>query len=85
MTTLNISLPESTKAFLEEQARDHGFRDVNEYVREVLRSLQKRKARAELETALHEGLDTPVIRMTEQNWQDLENELRRRSPDLDAE
>ena len=82
MTTINISLPESTRAFLEEQAGAEGFPDVNDYVCAVLRGLQKRKVRAALEARLREGLQSPVIQMTEHQWQELEDEICRLSPEL---
>jgi antitoxin ParD1/3/4 len=35
--TMNISLPESLKAFIEEQATNRGYGTTSEYVRELIR------------------------------------------------
>lgn len=82
--TIILSVPESTKLFLDEQARQEGFDDLNEYVRAVFSELEQRKLREELENKLREGLQSPTFRMTEQHWQDLENEVRDRSPELNS-
>jgi antitoxin ParD1/3/4 len=63
MTTVNISLPESMKTFVEEQAAKEGYASVSEYLRAVIRDLQQRKARkAELEAKLLEGVRPPTVR-----------------------
>jgi len=59
MATLNISLPESMKIFVEDQVRKgESYTSASDYVRALIREDQKRKARAELETLLLEGLDS---------------------------
>jgi antitoxin ParD1/3/4 len=40
MTTMNISLPESMKAFVDDQVADRGFGRISEYVRELIRKDQ---------------------------------------------
>src|SRR5262249_22725439 len=47
MATMNISLPDSMKAFIEEQAARKGFGPVSEYVRSVIREVQERQAERE--------------------------------------
>ena len=42
MSTMNISLPESLKAFVDEQVTRRGFRTSSEYVRELIRKDQDR-------------------------------------------
>jgi antitoxin ParD1/3/4 len=39
---MNISLPESLKAFVEEQAAQRGYGTTSEYVRELIRNDQDR-------------------------------------------
>lgn len=39
---MNISLPDSLKAFVDEQVRQRGFGTSSEYVRELLRREQER-------------------------------------------
>lgn len=42
MSTMNISLPDSLKAFVDEQVKQRGFGTSSEYVRELLRREQER-------------------------------------------
>ncbi|MGH7340373.1 MAG: ribbon-helix-helix domain-containing protein [Candidatus Rokuibacteriota bacterium] len=42
MGVMNISLPESLKAFVEEQAAQRGYGTTSEYVRELIRNDQDR-------------------------------------------
>ncbi len=42
MTTMNISLPESLKSFVDEQVVSRGFGTSSEYVRELIRKEQDR-------------------------------------------
>jgi antitoxin ParD1/3/4 len=83
MTTMNISLPESMKAFVEEQATQEGYSTVSEYLRAVIGDLQKRKAKkAALDAQLLEGVRSPTVRMTEKHWEALEKKIKERSPEL---
>ena len=84
MTTLNISLPESLKAFVQEQATQEGYGTVSEYLRAIIRDLQKRKAqKAALDARLLDGVRSPTVRMTKKRWQELEQRIKKRSPELD--
>jgi len=42
MSTMNISLPEALKAFVDEQVSHRGFGTSSEYVRELIRRDQER-------------------------------------------
>lgn len=42
MSTMNISLPDSLKAFVDEQVRQRGYGTSSEYVRELIRRDQDR-------------------------------------------
>jgi antitoxin ParD1/3/4 len=42
MTTMNISLPDSLKSFVDEQVVSRGFGTSSEYVRELIRKEQDR-------------------------------------------
>jgi antitoxin ParD1/3/4 len=53
---MNISLPEPLKAFVDAQVADGRYGTVSEYVRELIRTDEKRLARERLETMLLEGL-----------------------------
>ncbi len=40
MSTMNISLPEDMKAFVDEQVRKRGYMSASEYMRELIRHQQ---------------------------------------------
>jgi len=42
MSTMNISLPESLKEFIDQQVTERGFGTTSEYVRDVIRKEQDR-------------------------------------------
>lgn len=62
MTSLNISLPEALKEYVERQVAQGGYSTPSEYLRELLRQDQKRRAEERLEALLLEGLEsgTPI-------------------------
>jgi antitoxin ParD1/3/4 len=83
MTTMSISLPESMKAFVEEQTMQGGYGTVSEYMQAVIGDLQKRKAqKAALDAQLLEGVRSPTVRMTTKRWEQLEQKIKKRSPEL---
>ena len=70
MSTLNISLPESMRAYIEEKVAEGGYSTASEYIRELVRADQKRAAQDKLEALLLEGLDSgEAIELHEQWWQ----------------
>ena len=74
MTTMNISLPDEMKAFIEAQMSQDGYASASEYLRTLVREAQKRKARQELEAKLLEGLQSPVSEMTDEDWKSMRRE-----------
>jgi antitoxin ParD1/3/4 len=85
MTTLSISLPDPMKVFLEKQVAREGYANVSEYLQSIIGDIEKRQARNDIEAQLLEGLRSPVVPMNEQHWQELERQVRERSPELSAE
>jgi antitoxin ParD1/3/4 len=84
MPTMSISLPESLKAFIEEQAAREGFGTISEYLRAILSDLQQRQAqKADLDAKLLEGVRSPTVRMTNKRWEEMERKITKRSPELD--
>lgn len=55
-TSMNISLPDSMRVFVEETLADDGYGSASEYVRELIRADQKRRNEKRLETLLLERL-----------------------------
>ena len=69
MTTLNISLPDSMRTFIEQKVAQGGYSTASEYVRQLVRDDQKRAAQERLETLLMEGLESgPPIEITKDYW-----------------
>lgn len=54
--TMNISLTEPLKRFVDEQVRDGGFSSTSDYVRELIRERQRRTAEDFLRALIAEGL-----------------------------
>ena len=57
-TTMNVSLPESMKAFIDERLNGEGYGTASEYVRELIRADQTRREEQKLERLLIERLQT---------------------------
>ena len=49
MATMNISVPDEMKAFVEAQMSQEGYASASEYLRALIRDAQKRRAKQELE------------------------------------
>jgi antitoxin ParD1/3/4 len=58
VASLDISLPQSLKDYVEHQVRDSGYRTPSEYVGELVRQDQKRRAGQTLEALILEGLNS---------------------------
>ena len=59
VTSLNVSLPESLKAFVEEQVANGGYVSASEFIRQLLREASEiRTRRDQLERLLAEGLES---------------------------
>lgn len=72
MQTLNISLPEQLKEFVDDQVGSGRYSSVSEYVRELIRDDERRKAQAKLETMLMEGLQSGApAEMTREDWAEI--------------
>ena len=78
MTSMNISLPDDLKAFVDQQVQ-RGYSSASEFVRELIRNAQKQAAKEQLEALLLEGLDSgEPIEVTPEFWQERRQELKRR-------
>lgn len=74
MTSMNVSLPEELKEYVEAQTRS-GYSTPSEYVRELIRSDRKRRAKERLDSLLLEGLKSgDGIPADAAFWKDLKQE-----------
>lgn len=74
MATMNVSLPDPMKEFVEARAAAEGFGSVSEYLRSIIRQVQAREAKAALDAKLLEGLQGPATVMTREDWASIERE-----------
>lgn len=58
MSTMNISLPETLRSFVDTQVSEGDYTSSSEYVRELLR---KERDRVRLRNLLNEGLASPLM------------------------
>jgi antitoxin ParD1/3/4 len=79
MTSLNVSLPEAMRQFVEEQAAYGGYGTVSEYIQELIRQAQEQQAEQErLEALLLAGLNSPASEMTPEDWTQIRAEAMER-------
>lgn len=74
MQSMNISLPEALKEFVDRQISAGRYSSASEYVRELIREDEKRKAEERLEALLLEGLQGEETELTRSNWKDIRTE-----------
>jgi antitoxin ParD1/3/4 len=76
MATMNISLPDEMKAFIEVQATQKGFGTVSEYMRAIIRDVQEQNLeREQLDAALLEGINSgPGTPLASSDWERIRRE-----------
>ena len=74
MQSMNISLPEPLKQFVDGQISTGRYSSASEYVRELIRADEKRKAEDRLEAKLLEGLDSTETELTPADWSAIRRE-----------
>jgi antitoxin ParD1/3/4 len=74
MTSMNVSLPEELKEYVEAQSQS-GYSTPSEYVRQLIREDQKRRAKEKLNTLLLDGLNSgDPLPVDAKFWSDLKQE-----------
>ena len=68
MESMNISLPDPLKQFVDGQISSGRYSSASEYVRELIRNDEKRKAFEQLEAKLLEGLSSAETTLTPADW-----------------
>ncbi len=77
MKTMNVSLPDTMRDYIEQQVKAGGYGSVSEYIRDLIRQDQKRKAKEHLETLLLEGLDSgTATSMSDGDWTEIRQAVR---------
>lgn len=76
LTTLSISVLTSQKSYIEQQASLAGFADPSDYLRQLIRADQQRKAQEELEEILVKVIENDKwIEGTPEYWAKKKAEL----------
>ena len=79
MPTMNISLPENLKEFVESQVQSGDYSSVSEFMRALVRREQKDREREQLEFRILEGLSSgKAAEVTPEMWNQLRQRLRNR-------
>lgn len=72
MSTMNISLPEAMKRWVERQAQSGRFGNSSDYVRELIRRDQERQAKiAHMQALVDEGIASGKSTRTMQELKDI--------------
>jgi antitoxin ParD1/3/4 len=80
MPTMNISLPEGLKEFVESQVSSGEYSSASEFIRTLVRREQKDREREELEVRILEGLSSgDVVEASPEIWTQLLQRLRKRN------
>lgn len=66
--TMNISLPEAMKGFIDTQLKTGGYGSTSEYVRELIRKDQIAKAEARLRDMILEGINSGPAIVVDANY-----------------
>jgi antitoxin ParD1/3/4 len=74
MQSMNISLPEPLKDFVDGQIASGRYSSASEYVRELIREDEKRKAEERLEALLLEGLSGDESKLTRRDFAEIRAE-----------
>ena len=74
MQSMNISLPEPLKQFVDGQISTGRYSSASEYVRELIRADEKRKAEEQREAKLVEGLNGAESALTLADWSAIRKE-----------
>ncbi|GAB4528115.1 MAG: type II toxin-antitoxin system ParD family antitoxin [Pleurocapsa sp.] len=72
MKSINISLPEEMRVYVEEQVASGGYSTTSEYIRQLIRQDRQQKAEKQLEQLLLEGLNSgEATPMTAEDWAEI--------------
>jgi len=74
MESVNISLPEPLMRFVDAQIATGRYGSASEYVRELIREDEKRKAEERVEALLLEGLEGEESELTGGDWKVIRKE-----------
>ena len=75
-TSMNVSLPETLKDYVQERVAEGTFSNPSDYVRALIREDMKRQAEEKLDALLMEGINSgPAEPMTREDWAEIRANL----------
>jgi antitoxin ParD1/3/4 len=78
-TSMNISLPDTLRQWVEERVTAEGYGTASEYFRALVREDQKRQAAEELDRKLIDALESgESTEMTPKDWKHIRSTVRQR-------
>jgi antitoxin ParD1/3/4 len=78
-TTMTVAVPEALQEFVQARVAEGGYGSASEYIRELIRADQKQRARAVLEAEVLKGARSgPSVPMTDEDWEEIRDEVRQR-------
>jgi antitoxin ParD1/3/4 len=84
--TLQITLPDSLKPFVETQVSEGGYASAAEYIRSMLEQDQQRQAQDRLEDLLLQGLNSgPPTPIVPEDWAAMRARLRQQFGGLSSQ
>ena len=79
MATMNVSLPDPLKQFVDDEVREGGFASTSDYMRDLIRQRQRAKAEELLRRLIAEGMASgPTELVTAETWEQMRKDLRER-------
>ena len=79
MTSLNISLPEPMREWIEAQITRGRYGNASEYLRDLIRRDQERQTQGRLEDLLLDGVKSgPASYLTKRDWAELRTDVAER-------
>lgn len=79
MATMNISLADPLKEFVDEEVREGGYSSTSDYMRDLIRQRQREKAAAFLRQLIAEGMASgPAEPVTGDTFAQMRKDLRER-------
>jgi antitoxin ParD1/3/4 len=80
MSTMNISLPDSMKRFVDQQVREGDYAGASDYVRDLVRREQRTAAEGKLRQLIAEGLASGRAKRVDKSFfDDLRKHVRARA------
>ncbi len=79
MDTMDFSVPEHFRVFVQTRVDEGGFGSTSDYLQQLIAADQQRHARNWLDSELQKGIESgPAEPMTAADWKSVRNEVRDR-------